>query len=991
MPPNPKMSRGGPSKPFRKQDKDYNAQQAQARKDRKAKSDGPSDIQDVFEYVTNQEDAKREGGSKLGKRDSRMTKRAQRNDAGDEDAREGKREIDSDEESGGEKGDEEVIRFKQTRPNWDNEDEGVRSEDDEEIDSDEAFGESDEERFEGWKFGQGKKMAGSAGQGSKGEESEDEEEDDDDEDDDDMMDLSKLLDAGDSEEDSQSDLDEEEEEGDSDLDDERLQRRMESLASTSGKKRAAADDEEGDAHKGPKRRVLRERTEAVPEGEWSAPSRTAGSSMLTIDDLMDPLREQGGTTFTALRDTAKTLKQKRGSERQGLASKKGGSALQAPLPSIIQDRLDRSAAYDETKAEVQGWQSTIKRIREAEHLSFPLQPDPVVKPSTSLMTSQFKPSNTFERDVAAMLEKEGLSEKRITEIEELEMNERGMSAAEIKSRREELRKMRDLLFREEQKARRVSRIKSKTYRKIARKQRERELAKAKEAGLLLGDEDGEGEKDDREMQERLRAKERATLKHKNTGKWAKNTIGLQGDMPEARNAIEEQLRKGEQLRRRIQGRDSEEEEGGLSDSEEDEESRDGEDNAFDELRDLEKKTEAQRLVDEEDMEGKKGVWGMKFMKEARNRKAKDTQDDILNFQKEIRELNRGDDSDVDEEQEDEIRHRGTNPGRMAFLSSASASVPAPALPREEAGKETVAGFSSALSASTSPAKENIHVKDIRSPASLMNGAAEKDANPWLSGKGVTKLSKKKNESTVSKEGTAQSKAANKISKHIAKGDAERKEAFDDAQLDIDPEARLQLQHGTEAKNKQARKTARVSFANEDEGSSEDSLDDEPIAVRGKGPIAMRQRDLVAEAFAGDDVTAEFEAEKSAIMEADAPQVIDTTLPGWGAWTGKGVRTNKKRQEEQKRRFSKVLPGLDPSKRKDANMTNVIINHKKDKKVARYTPTDVPYPYTSRAQYEMAMRNPLGPEWNTRTQHQKMTLPKVLTKPGKAIKPIEKLF
>jgi U3 small nucleolar RNA-associated protein 14 len=367
------------------------------------------------------------------------------------------------------------------------------------------------------------------------------------------------------------------------------------------------------------------------------------------------------------------------------------------------------------------------------------------------------------------------------------------------------------------------------------------------------------------------------------------------------------------------------------------------------------------------------------MKDARNRKARETQDDIQNFQKEMKELHRGDDSEIDEEQDEEILQTGSHPGRMTF--SASASVPVVQGVEEE---EMIGGFSSAMSA-PSAAKEAILVKDVRdSPP--QNTASGKESNPWLSGKVVTKLSKKKNESTVSKEGTAPSKAANKIAKHIAKGDEERREAFDDAQLDIDPEARLLLRGKKESNPKAPTKGSKVSFASDNED-SDDSIDDEPVAVRGKGPAALRQKDLVAEAFAGDDVTAEFEAEKNAQMEADAPQIVDTSLPGWGSWTGKGVRTSKKKMEEQKKRFSKVTPGLDPAKRKDANMTNVIISQKKDKKVARYTPKDVPYPYTSRAQYEMAMRNPLGPEWNTRTQHQKLSLPKVLTKPGKAIKPI----
>ena len=964
---------------MRQRSKDHNAKQAQARRERKEKEGGgPSSIHDVFEYVSSQQEGKGTQGA-VGKRDSRMARRAQRNDAGDQDEREdrGVGAEASDDDAGDEKRDP-TVAFSHTGPSWDIEDGGVRSEDDEEIDSDEAFGESDEEKYEGWKFGAGAKKTGTM-------DSHAGETDDDDDEDGDMMDISRMLDGDASRTGSESDSEDEEDDVHSGVDsgDERLQRRMESIAATAGTKRAATDDDGGPV-KEVKRRVLNERTEAVPEGEWSAPSRSAGASLLTIDDLMAPVRAQGGTAFTSLRDTAKALRHKQADGRQAVASRKGGAALQAPLPSVVQDRLDRSAAYEETKAEVQGWQPTIKRIREAEHLSFPLQPEPVIKPSTSLMTTQFKPSNEFERGVAAMLEREGLSEKRLAEAEELKMNERGMSADEIRARREELRKMRDLLFREEQKAKRVSKIKSKTYRKIARKQRQREQEKANEAGLLVND-NAENEETERENAERLRARERATLKHKNTGKWAKNMIGLHGsnDMPEARNAIEEQLRRGEELRRRIQGQQDEESSGDEDAGNESDE--EGAADAFDELRTLERKSEAQRRQDEEDMAGKKGVWGMKFMKDARDRKARETKDDIDNFQTQMEEMERSEGEDGAEDGDgggEPERYVGSNPGRMAFAAAATSALQRNVDEREnDSGKDdVVGGFSDEVS----------HGGRSKSGQRASPTPASDGSNPWLVGKGMTKLSRKKNESTVSKEGSAQSKAANRIQKHVARGDEERAEAIEDAQLDIDPEARLKLRatQASSAGSKPKKTRSATNGATGDHSDSdEDSLDDEPAAVRGKGPVAMRQRALVAEAFAGDDVAADFAEEKSSIINADAPQTIDTTLPGWGSWGGKGVRVNKKRAEEQKKRFAKVVPGLDPSKRKDAAMTNVIINHKKDKKADKYRGTDVPYPYTSRAQYEMAMRNPLGPEWNTRTQHQKLTLPRVTTKPGKAIKPI----
>lgn len=47
---------------------------------------------------------------------------------------------------------------------------------------------------------------------------------------------------------------------------------------------------------------------------------------------------------------------------------------------------------------------------------------------------------------------------------------------------------------------------------------------------------------------------------------------------------------------------------------------------------------------------------------------------------------------------------------------------------------------------------------------------------------------------------------------------------------------------------------------------------------------MSQRDLIAQAFAGDDVIADFEAEKQEEAEKEGPKIeAPSLLPGWGTW------------------------------------------------------------------------------------------------------------
>lgn len=94
----------------------------------------------------------------------------------------------------------------------------------------------------------------------------------------------------------------------------------------------------------------------------------------------------------------------------------------------------------------------------------------------------------------------------------------------------------------------------------------------------------------------------------------------------------------------------------------------------------------------------------------------------------------------------------------------------------------------------------------------------------------------------------------------------------------------------------------------------------------------------------------------------------------GSWGGKGAR---KRNPNPK--FLKTIPGIAKEDRKDAKYSNVIITEKKDKKASAFQVKDLPYPYTSVAQYEARFSNPLGAEWNSRQVHQKETLPRVTKK------------
>lgn len=266
----------------------------------------------------------------------------------------------------------------------------------------------------------------------------------------------------------------------------------------------------------------------------------------------------------------------------------------------------------------------------------------------------------MESSIDRLLKSAKLREEDINKTEDLMMKE--LTVEEVAERRAELRKMRELAFRADAKAKRVSKIKSKAYRRIHKKERAKLLEKL-DAGDIVNEEE------ERLKAEIDRARERATLKHKNTGKWAK-AMRARGELDESqRRDVNEMLERGEKLRRRIQGVGS-----GSDDNESDGSGSefDGEDgvmrvkaDAFEELAQL---RSVQNADDEEELDKRKSesVFQMKFMKDAAARQNKEVDRMIDDFRKEMGDIPaESDREEKGEENERPMQGERVN-GRMVF-------------------------------------------------------------------------------------------------------------------------------------------------------------------------------------------------------------------------------------------------------------------------------------------------------------------------------------
>uniref|UniRef100_A0A2K5F856 UTP14C small subunit processome component n=1 Tax=Aotus nancymaae TaxID=37293 RepID=A0A2K5F856_AOTNA len=143
-----------------------------------------------------------------------------------------------------------------------------------------------------------------------------------------------------------------------------------------------------------------------------------------------------------------------------------------------------------------------------------------------------------------------------------------------------------------------------------------------------------------------------------------------------------------------------------------------------------------------------------------------------------------------------------------------------------------------------------------------------------------------------------------------------------------------------------------------------------------------RRGIIKEAFAGDDVIRDFLKEKKEAVEASKPKDVDLILPGWGEWGGVGLKPSAKKR----RRFLIKAPEGPP--RKDKNLPNVIISEKRNIHAAAHQVRVLPYPLTHHQQFERTIQTPVGSTWNTQRAFHKLTTLKVITKPGRIIKPIK---
>ncbi|CAK7565503.1 MAG: hypothetical protein SEPTF4163_003420 [Sporothrix epigloea] len=702
-------------------------------------------------------------------------------------------------------------------------------------------------------------------------------------------------------------------------------------------------------------------------------------------------------------------------------SESSGKRLDVPLLPMQQNRQLRVAAAEKAHETLDRWTDTVKHNRRAEHLTFEVAGSLTTSglDTTSLMPiSQSSAHTELEKTILSIMEESGLGAKaQADDRAEQKKLERAQAEAQLspdalKAIIGQKRRARELQSRELARAKRIKKIKSKAYRRVHRRERQR-------AEDALDDSDAEHDSDEdkdseaeREAAHRRRAMERMGSRHRDSrwAKRAKNTNRAAWD-DEFRSGLVDMARQDEELRMRVDGAGvggGKPGNAGGSDESDSESFEDSDDQAF--------KLRIKEELASSDGAGKegepKGLMAIAFMKKAEQARKKANDDAVAEI---LRDLDRGDDSDEDAAQfeedigDDEDGDKAV--GRRTYGPTAnvdkSDGANRPARQQTaDALHKNAALFSTDTAASSSKPS---NVKDVSSTLLTRKASAPGDAGLWtVVGTTGTSDKKKSKKTTSGNAGTTAGLTSDgrlMMSAVVDNVLAQNKAAEERTAAKNAARESAALKKSTAAA---ARKAAAEAAGESDTSSSgsdseEDADDaDHRTASRSKYfKFRAESNLLLSKALGEDDAEAEFAAEKAAQALEEAAAWDDqqakasgrkdkdaAVMPGWGSWVGDGV--SKRAVKRDQRAFAangtksgkgKTTEDKKALIRRDAKMDKVIISEKRNHKNDKYLASQLPHEYETRMQYERSLRLPVGPEWSTMFAFQDATKPRIIKKQG----------
>ncbi|XP_030353950.1 U3 small nucleolar RNA-associated protein 14 homolog A [Strigops habroptila] len=701
---------------------------------------------------------------------------------------------------------------------------------------------------------------------------------------------------------------------------------------------------------GRKRRRLAERTEASAQvSEFNVSTKGAGEK-LVLSELLQPIRPK--SALSGVKKELTRVKQK--------------AAVELPLSKEEAKRVVREAAYVTTSKDVGKWQQVVLQNRRAEQLVFPLKQDIATVVPLEQAVSAWKARTPLEQEIFGLLHK---TKQPITDpllMPEEAASLQAMSLEEARQRRAELQKARVVQSYYEAKARREKKIKSKKYHRMLKKSRRRKALKEFE---LLQKSDPEAALARLEELEQLRMQERMSLKHQNKGKWACSRAIIAKYDLEARKAMQEQLAKNKELMQKVR---------------------------------VELPEEKPDDVPEEDLmsvtiptipmgTSRANPWLLgKPSSPAKEPEAQEGQGDVLEpgAAESKEEMEEEEEEEMSEEeallqdfaQKRHVRQqRAGSPEGPGADATEAVSEPLGDIPVPPVCAEAEASTGIEPSAGIEPpagAQEGVLLWQQLGRARTMEdvealASEEHVEEPVATG---AETGARQPVATGAETGARQPVATG------AEAGAQQPVA-----AEAETGARRQQEEGRAgarpAKKAAAQKKQLISLQAVLEGRAQEAQCPSLPVLLEEEEGGIDQRGVITEAFAGDDVVADFRREKHKAEQDAKPQPVNLVLPGWGEWGGSGLKPSTRKIKRFLLKPSPAPP------RKDQHLPHVIMSEKRNIYAAAHQVSELPFPFERHQQFEQSIRAPVGATWNTQRAFQKLTAPRVITRSGHIIQPI----
>ncbi|XP_046838453.1 U3 small nucleolar RNA-associated protein 14 homolog A [Vespa crabro] len=675
------------------------------------------------------------------------------------------------------------------------------------------------------------------------------------------------------------------------------------------------------------------------------------------------------------------------------AAQKKTKVLSKPLEKPSADRIKRVVGFEKTKQQVKKWNGIISYNRTAEKVYFPLNQLSVEVEPTTQFVKRFKLQSNLEKQLAAL-------EPEPEKVEEKE-DKVSMTLEEVLERRKEAARMRALQSYREAKAYRQKRIKSKKFHRVQRKGRMKQQLKEYEE---LQKSDPQAALEKLMLLDKSRAEERITLRHKNTGQWAKSKQIRAKYDKETRQVLAQQLSIGRELTQHLKVADDSNDDD--DDNEQDSMSLQLSDNTKENPWINEVKTESEI---NEFISSYRKYWDGKNLK--------------ANNQNSISHQTNNTSQENDFENNKTVSSKGQLITKKNELKKNKKSLIADKKVKSEFNgmldmngsieaitvnnDDKILDKVAATSAWNVQECETLNTDDVKNNSTLlsekidemfdlMEDKMQKRIRTQISrvkrkfNIDMEKKNNNDNESNVDEPDIEELEFKNKKQKPILNKPMEEvikstkslkdedviklkslaksmdKTTIDvskNKDMDIDPNKYINV-------TPKHLNTDLPNVTTDGDDILDDNEDEEEI------------HNIISEAFADDDVVDEFRKEKEEEIKKSQPENIDLSLPGWGSWGG----TNIKQSYRKKKQFIINVPKDAP--RKDENKGDVIIIEDEDAKIREHQVNELPFPFSTVRDFEASIRAPIGRNFVPENDHKKLIEPPVQTAMGKIIEPMD---